>query len=292
MKKKDDFAGQRMIVLPEKIIYNFNNNVLTNDSFVSDIGYFPVAKDHYRMRHTGSMQNILIYCVDGNGWISVDGKRSELVKDQYYIIPKNTPHSYAASDENPWTIYWIHFAGDKAEHLLNKYSMINKCMPADKNLHEERSRLFDWIYFSLESEYSDSNLEYAGLVLMLLLSSFVFINQFRKVNEIGNSDVSGMAIEFMKANIEKRISVEEVARHCNISVSHLCLVFKKSTSHTLMEYYNNIKVQRACQLLDLTRLKVHEVASHLGFNDAFYFSRVFSKTIGLSPSLYRKKRSG
>jgi len=292
MKKKDDFAGQRMIVLPEKIISTIINNVLTNDAFVSDIGFFPAARDHYRIRHLGSMQNILIYCVDGSGWISVDGKRSEISNDQYFIIPKNTPHSYAASDEDPWTIYWVHFAGNRSEHLLNKYDMTKKSIHADKSLLEERIRFFDWIYFSLESEYSESNLEYAGLVLMLFLSSFIFTNQFRKVNETEYEDVSGKAIEFMKTNIGKKISLEEVAEYCSISVSHLCLVFKKSTSHTPMEYYNNIRVQRACQLLDLTRLKIHEVASNLGFSDAFYFSRVFKKAIGQSPDLYRKRRSG
>ena len=281
-----------MVVLPERIIKYLENNEITKDAYVTDIGYFPVARDHFRKREQGSMQNILIYCVNGSGWISLDGVRSELGKNQFCIIPKNTPHTYAASDEDPWTIYWLHFAGGRAERLHPGKDPDDFVRSADPGIKEERIRLLDSIFYSLETEYSESNLEYAGIVLMHLLGSFRFEQQFRKMNDLPAMDAAGRAICFMKENIARKLDLEEIAGHCGISVSHFCLVFKKSTSHTPLEYFNNIRIQRACQLLDLTSMKVKEIAESLGFSDAFYFSKVFRKVIGQSPGEYRRFKSG
>ena len=292
MKKKDSFEGQKMIVLPEKIVSYIENNEITKDAYVTDIGYFPRAKDHFRMREKGSMQNILIYCVEGSGWISVNGERASLAKEQYCIIPKNTPHAYAASGEDPWTIYWLHFAGIKAERLFRGMGPAEIVGEADPLTREERIRLFDSIFYSLESEYSGSNLEYAGIVLMHLLGSFRYEQLFRMGKDAQSADVADRAIDFMKANLGRKIELDEIAAYCDISVSHFCLVFKKRTSHTPVEYLNNLRVQRACQLLDLSTMKVNEIADSLGFSDAFYFSRVFKKVMGQSPGMYRRFRSG
>lgn len=292
MKKRDNFPGQRIVVLPEKVINYCNSNHITRDAYVTDIGYFPGARDHFRMRKKGSIQNILIYCIEGSGWISVDGVRSDIRKNQVYVIPKNIPHTYAASNKNPWTIYWMHFGGEKAERIIFNERKSTFLKPVNPNLLEERIRLFDSIYYSLESEYSASNLEYSGIVLMHFLGSFSFEQQFGWIREIKEIDVSGKAINFMKANFNRKLNLQEIADFCNISVSHFCLVFKKSTSHTPVEYFNNLRIQKSCELLDFTSMSVKTIADSLGFSDAFYFSRVFKKVIGQSPGSYRKHKSG
>lgn len=292
MKKRDNFPGQKMIVLPEKVISYYNSNQITRDAYITDIGYFPEARDHFRMRMKGSIQNILIYCIEGSGWISVDGVRSNLHKDQVFIIPKNTPHTYAASDKNPWTIYWLHFGGEKAEQIIFNDRKTPFLKSANHNLADERIRLFDSIYYSLESEYSATNLVYSAIVLMHFLGSFSFEQQFGWQKEINERDVTGKAINFMRTNINRKLNLQEIAEQCNISVSHFCLVFKKSTSHTPVEYFNNLRIQRACELLDFTSMSVKSIADNLGFSDAFYFSRVFKKVIGQSPGSYRRHKSG
>lgn len=292
MKKKCSFEGQKMIVLSRNTVNKLLSNVLTKDSHVTDIGYFPRAKYHFRRRKNGSMHNILIYCVDGWGCISVDGVESKLCKDHYYIIPKLAPHTYMASETDPWSIYWIHFDGDKAKQLIEKYGMSKKSQSADSKLLEERIRLFDGIFYNLENENAESNQVFAGSALMMLLCSFILEPQFRRIRDIRQEDVAGKAIGFMKANLGRKLCLAELALYCNLSVSHFCLEFKKRTSYTPVEYLNNLRVQQACQMLDLTNMKVNEIAYRLGFSDSFYFSRVFRKVIGYSPTAYRKQISG
>jgi hypothetical protein len=107
-----------MIVLPERIINQFVNNAITKYLYVTDIGYFPEAMGHFRQKIYSSMSNILIYCTRGTGWVSVNGKKENIIKDQYCFIPAGTPHTYAAGRDDPWTIYWVHYSGEHAGRTL------------------------------------------------------------------------------------------------------------------------------------------------------------------------------
>jgi len=316
-QKKEDFAGQKMIVLPERIINQLVNNDITKYLYVTDIGYFPEAQGHFRQRSQGSMSNILIYCTSGSGWVSVDGKRETMTNDQYCFIPAGMPHTYAADRDDPWTIYWVHFSGAHAGRPLaddpsgktmagaparSTIADSNGKVPQGNGVIRQslldtagktaRIRLFDRIYQALASEYVEKNLEYASIVLHHFLGSFTHEKQFAGAGEPRYEDLTSRAIAYMQQHLSKKIGLEEIASHCDTSVSHFCLLFKRSTSHTPVEYLNNLRIQQACQLLDLTTLKISEISEHLGFSDPFYFSRVFKKSIGQSPKEYRKQKSG
>ena len=61
------------------------------------------------------------------------------------------------------------------------------------------------------------------------------------------------------------------------------------TGASPMNYFIRLKIQKACEYIELTNMKLNEIATHLGFEDAAYFSRTFTKVMGCSPSVYRKK---
>ncbi len=288
MKKKDDFEGQKMLVLPSKIIKELKNNQFTSDLYITDIGYFPKARYHYRKRKEGSLEYILLFCVEGRGWIEVDGKKATLNKNQYFIIPRNTPHRYAADHDAPWTIYWIHFAGNKTDHFVFPLGYPRTLKESANARFEDRKQLFEEIYYILDEGYSIDNLEYSSVLLVLLLGSLKYASQFGKATEIHQKDVISNAIYFMKENVERKLSVLEIASHCGLSVSHFCLIFKKKTSRSPLEYFTFIKMQKACTLLNFSTLKINRIAEGLGYDDPYYFTRVFKKVVGKSPSLYRQ----
>ena len=96
----------------------------------------------------------------------------------------------------------------------------------------------------------------------------------------------------MHDHIDGVINLTDLASLCGFSVSHYSMVFKKKTSRSPIEYYNNLKIQKACQMLDFTHSNIKEIAIGLHFEDQFYFSRVFKKMMGVSPMEYRKKKKG
>ena len=104
-KKKDGFPNQKAIVIPKDIIKWIETNPVTSLLYITDIGYYPRATGHYIERTEGSRQNILIYCHEGKGWYDIGKGRCMVKKNDFFIIEAGKPHSYGASQDEPWSIY-------------------------------------------------------------------------------------------------------------------------------------------------------------------------------------------
>lgn len=95
------------------------------------------------------------------------------------------------------------------------------------------------------------------------------------------------SIAYMAQHLDKPLQVATLAAQANISPSHFFALFKRRIGSAPMDYFTRLRMQRACRLLERTSLSVKEVASELGYNDPFYFSRVFKSVNRLAPSDYR-----
>ncbi|MGN0430342.1 MAG: helix-turn-helix domain-containing protein [Acetatifactor sp.] len=95
--------------------------------------------------------------------------------------------------------------------------------------------------------------------------------------------------EYMQAHYAETISLAELAKQAGLSESYLCHQFKKRTGYTPFEYLNRIRMVKSCELLSRTNKKITDIASLCGFNNISYFNRMFTKTVGVTPSAYRKQ---
>lgn len=285
----EGFLGQRMIKLPEKIIKGLKKNPLTLPLYMTAIGFFPKAKNHFRERKAGSNDYILIYCVDGAGSIDIYNRKQTLTPNSLYIIPPETPHKYQAINKNPWSIYWLLFRGTNAKDIFQRYS--ENEMPKVKDIPYEASKIqvFDNIIDVLKNGYDNDGLEYANMRLWQLFSSFLFHEQHEEVRNQNNNGVIGEAIKFMQNNLGSKITIDEIAEHTNYSGSHFYSLFKKGTGYSPLKYFNQLKVQKSREYLSFTNLSIKELSYKLGYEDPFYFSRLFKKSIGISPVEYRNK---
>lgn len=96
-----------------------------------------------------------------------------------------------------------------------------------------------------------------------------------------------IAIEFMNLNLERQLQISELAGIAKISLSHFFCLFKQRTGFSPIDYLTRMRVWRACVILDSTTARIKEVAIALGYEDAFYFSRVFKSRVALAPTHYR-----
>ena len=107
-----------------------------------------------------------------------------------------------------------------------------------------------------------------------------------------DENVSELAIHYMKENMEKHLSLQDIADQIGYSPSHFSLLFKKKTGHSPLTYFNLLKIQQSCQLLDTTDMKINQICYKIGIEDTYYFSRLFSKVMGMSPREYKKQKKG
>jgi AraC-like DNA-binding protein len=291
-RKRDGFNNQLAIVLPQNIHAELKENPLTKLLFITDVGYYPAARYHYRERPEGCDQNIFIFCTEGKGWIEANGVTKKIAKDTFLIIPAGLPHKYGAENSQPWTIYWFHFSGLQATSFCGDDLTISNINSIENTRNDRRVRLFEEIYQTLSMGYSRENLEYVSICLWYLLGSFSYLPQFERMRAIQQSDVVEKSILYMHEHLKENITLEDLADHCGYSASHFSAIFRKKTTRSPIEYFLGLKMQNACQQLDFTSKRIKEIAAGLAFSDQFYFSRLFKKVIGVSPGDYRKNKKG
>lgn len=290
--KRDGFNGQRAIVLPKAVIHKFCLfNQVINKAYITDLGYYPKAQYHYRKRPLGADQNILIYCLEGKGTVTIDTVNYGIGPGDYFIIPSNMPHHYKTDEKNPWTIYWCHFKGEQADAIVQK--LIDRAGSFKYNIDflGERISIFDQLYSNLEKGYSYENLTYVNLLFLQFLSSFLFSDRFSVNLQNKTDSFLEKSICFMQDHVDKNLTLQDFAGHVNYSPSHYSLKFKNETGFSPIEYFNQLKIQKACQYLQFTDLRIKEIAFKIGIQDAYYFTRLFGKTMGFSPKDYRRSRA-
>ena len=295
IKKKDGFQGERAVVLPPMLVEMEEQDLMCKGLFITDIGYYPKAEHHYRVRDQGVDQYVLIYCVDGSGFYVVDGKRYEVKKNQYFVLPACKPHEYGADKGKGWTIYWVHFRGIAAPVFAegaNTPQTINVTM---NSRISDRINIFEEILTTLHFGEGIDDLRYASSLLIRFLASMRYIGQFRRAKAgqqpfSANTDIDVVeqAIHYMRENIENSISIKEVLHYVGYSQSHFSKLFKNRTGMSPLSYINHLKMEHASYLLKTTDLKVNQICYKVGIEDPLYFSRLFSKVMGMSPTKYKE----
>lgn len=289
IKKKEGFKGERVCIFPNALKHTLKENNLCKNLYLTDIGYYPKALHHNRERPHGCQQYILIYCIHGEGWFSLHGKTYRVKANHFFILPKETGHKYGSDEQDPWTIYWIHFTGDLAKnyfhYLMGKKSLAPKMViPSD-----ERNLLFDEIVRYASVINNADAVIYANNCLYNYLASFK--NSIFSKSDIDRKQtgIIDACIDLMKENLDKNLNLFEICQMMDLSISHLSSLFKEKMHDSPYNYYIFLKIQRACYLLWNTEMNIKTIASQLGYEDPYHFSRVFKNMMGLSPRDFRNR---
>lgn len=263
--------------------------ILPHQLYVSHIGYFPKALYHYCQRPQGCVDNILFYCVQGKGYYTLDGHTFTLYPNQYVIVPAtDKPLVYWSDTEDPWSIYWVHFTSDALQAFNRAYHIVPEQGPQYIPHNEKGIRIWEEMYENLSRGYSPENLMNTNLCLYHLIATFVFSQQQNQNSSSPEKAIIRETIDYMKNNLDKTIRIEDFADLNKYSVSHFSKLFRLTTGMSPIEYFIHLKMQKACQLLYTEDSRVKQIAALLGYDDPYYFSRLFKKYMNTSPETYRK----
>ena len=140
----------------------------------------------------------------------------------------------------------------------------------------------------LYQAYSFKHFLYVSQVMHSLLGSITLLQGNAHKDEHKSIYIE-RTIHYMLEHVQSSLSLDELATHVQLSKPHFIHLFKQVTGYSAIEYYMRLKIQRACQYLDLTDLSIKEVGKQVGIQDPYYFSRVFTKIMELSPTEDRKR---
>ncbi len=285
---RDGFLGQRSIILPDNVKKVLKKSNVTKSFFITNIGFYPKANHHLRMRTEGAKQYIFIYCTAGEGWLKINKRRIIVSPNHFIIIPKKTPHTYGSNERKPWSIYWMHFDGAAAADLFARYNVKGaRAMPVP--YESVIIKKFDQIYTILKNNYLETQLELANILGLSFLATFIYHDYETVTSEIGDGKIVNRIIAFLEDNVEKPLKSQEITSRFNYSQSYIFGLFKKRTGYSLIHFFNLKKVQRACEYLKYSDFNIKEISFRVGFQDPLYFSRLFKKHMGVSPKVYRNQ---
>ena len=283
---KEGFTGERSIVLPQMTIEMEREDPLASSLYITDIGYYPHAEGHFRERRQPISEYVLIYCMSGAGWYALDNNIYKVRANQYFILSPNRPHTYASDNDNPWTIYWIHFTGPHAAIYSEDSQKPQDIRPALNSRISERQHVFEEIFSTLERSTDLESLRYASSLLHYYLASMRYLRLYRQEAPTSSSVIDA-AKHYMQENIEKHLTLEQIAHYTGYSPSHFSSLFRKATGESPLAYLNRLKIEHACLLLKTTDMRINQICHKVGISDNYYFSRLFKQHTGISPKQFR-----
>ncbi|MCD8388525.1 MAG: AraC family transcriptional regulator [Bacteroidales bacterium] len=292
---KEGFKGERAIVVPKMITDALERDPMGSALQITDIGFYPAARHHFRERREPISQWVLIYCVEGRGWYTLGTTRHEVEAGQCFILPAQLPHAYGADAEAPWTIYWVHFKGTLAQHYAEGMAVPQTIPISADSRIGHRQELFEEIFYTIKQGYGRENMHYAISLFHHFLGTLRYLRLYRSAGAQSNTqgdDAASRAIHYMKENLGCHLTLEQVAQYAGYAPTYFARLFREQVGHPPLAYFNVLKMQAACQMLDTTDMKITQISGKLGIDDPYYFSRLFTKIIGISPTQYRTTAKG
>ena len=231
----------------------------------------------------------LIYIVDGSGMLSTKSAGCTKIKcgDMFMLFPGEW-HSYRPDAGTGWNEYWIGFHGINIDNRVQAGFFSVKSPVFHIGYNEYIVGLYqEAIHTAMRQEPFFQQL-LAGVVNHMLGIMFMTgsRNALRKDDEaLGMVDMSK---NIMNDFIEEDIRMPEIADRLNISYTKFRRLFKQYTGQSPAQYFINLRIHRAKELLRGTNASIKEVSIILHFESAEYFTTMFRSRTGMTPTEFRK----
>lgn len=156
-------------------------------------------------------------------------------------------------------------------------------------IHDEKiNRLLDEIYASVENREDGADYEIRGLTYLLLSRLIKNFSEKNAAKAPEKLEKIKPCTEYISMHFNESITVDTLCSLAHISKGYMTRLFSEATGLTPARYINSVRLKKASQLLEETKINITEVALECGFDDPNYFTRLFKKTYGQSPGTYRK----
>ncbi len=253
------------------------------------------------------------YICKGSGRHSISQGEFDICKGDIFVIPPNVPHAISSPIQGEIEIIEFEFLPTFINESFSDFKDVksfldfayiepflvveNQVKPRLNLTGEVQSEVERILWEGLQ-EFEEKKQGFELLIKSLLLKLLVIVGRAftAHLNEEGTSviyrryreDIFG-ALRYIDEHYNEKLSVPDVAQLFALSPSYFRYLFKSITMQTFVEYLNNIRVIKACELLCTTGKRVLDISLDTGFNNIKHFNEVFKQATGLTPLQYRRQ---
>lgn len=195
----------------------------------------------------------------------------------------------------------LHAVSRKAIHLNQAAKMLLKdSLHISGKIFERYTDNFDFVKYQEYNEVNEQLLRNSleNLLIMIIhqqAKDRIYVKSLSNIEERDNQLISDV-IKYLGKNIYSNLTIHQICKEFSICKTSLSVKFKKATYMSIIDYYNNIKIMKSMEFLGCTHVNISQVADMFHYSSSQYYSRIFKKYTGISPSEFiaqhKKKNYG
>ena len=232
----------------------------------------PYLRDHF----------LLVFVENGDAELYTSDSTYDVNDHDLIVFYPDSKIFYEVRKNSDWRIWWMGISGNDVYSFFETFGVSPRSPVLHVGNHREVLSCFNEMYETMNSNHLEQKT--MGLSLMYKIFSVLAHN----APEIKSSAIRN-AVYYMNYHYDTIKNVSEVASMFGMSRNSFLTLFKKETGKSPVNYLEDLRFARACELLENTDLSVKSIAFSIGFGDPLYFSRFFKKYSGMSPGNYRKR---
>ncbi len=239
----------------------------------------------------------LIYCFEGEA--------DNIRKGDLFFYPAGSRHKVGIEGDSRVKVWQIYFSEDLFSDSVNMdkealfvLGQIKLYLKRGNRIHlskigsERVGKLFESMQWEFKNRYHGYSWTIRLKLIELLVSvlrdrEFVIPIRGDVAKPLSNSHIQDVLL-YLNTNYMNQITIDDILKFCPLSRSHFHALFKKETGTTLIRYLNDIRCQKAGELLATTKETILDIALACGFNNFSHFCHTFKEVYGYSPGQFRK----
>lgn len=280
-----NYNNHRKVMVPDMDNMTFLNKYLSAVKLELKDGCLASCRSAWRIEDHIWDYSKFYFVIKGSGHITIDGIEYILSPGDLVLIPSGKPSSCHLTEEKYLLKYWCDFKATVGNISVFDWIKTSYRIKIE-DIEEMQNNFHDMLY----NKYGNTP---TGIVRKNSLMSSIFYTYMEKAmiydssmtNEIDFIDV----IKYMEENIKEKLTVNELAAVAFMHPKSFVRAFNKAMGKAPITFLNELRIENSKRSLVETEKNISEIASEVGINDEFYFSRFFASHTGVTPLEYRNK---
>ena len=283
---------------------NYYYKEMPDSNFCVDI----IQKENFK---TGNQLNAhwhehiqLYYFTDGTAFLECNKKRVTVSSGSIVVINSNELHFLESLSDNlkfyVIRIDLLFLFSNQVDLCQAKFlTPLSQNLIMFKNLIDGDNQILECVKKTIQ-EYFSNDIGYELAVkssiyqlIVLLLRKHItkILTNEEFLMKVKNLKRFDSVFKFLEDHYSEKINIKDLADQINISIYHFCRIFKQIAGKTTTNYINGLRMEKAAEFLKEDDLNITEISLKCGFKDINYFSRLFKKYYGISPTNLKKQNS-
>lgn len=232
----------------------------------------------------------LVLITGGRGRITIENTVYTLKQGTLLYLPPGLKHSMASSSNNPMSFYGVHFCYINTSHFNGEWSCeeSNDALPIRNITEVAAYQKMETLFKKINNYWNEKSLGFEMICRGMLLEVLYSV-MHNSENNYSSRLKTETLLTYINKNLDKKLTVESLAGIVKLSPDYLSVQFKNITGFTVIQYINQCRIDNAKILLLNNEMRIKDIAIAVGFNDEFYFSKMFKKYEGISPRDFRTR---